>query len=263
MIRRRCQGHANYRFYFGNGRSCFRIRESLSILHANSLALNAPGTSMLHPMQQAAIASPSPTSSSFAGLLAALTAPASKGTPAWNDDDLADDVATLSYERALRNHNRYKPADTGDGASAQAADSRSCRNCGALPSHAAPVAQPVNLPAEPGWSEDEKPQSAPGVSTIFDQNRKCASITIRLSKAEGEQLRRRAAEAGLTVSAYLRSCTFEAEALRAQVKEVLAELRKTSSTEKQSAKTAIRRSWFEWLWRLMPQWHTGQHVARV
>jgi len=32
-------------------------------------------------------------------------------------------------------------------------------------------------------------------------------------------------EAGLTVSAYLRSCTFEAEALRAQVKEALAELR--------------------------------------
>ena len=183
--------------------------------------------------------------------------------PAWNDDDLADDVATLSYERALRTHNRYKPADTGDRASAQAADSRSCRTCGALPSHAAPVAQAANLPAEPRWNEDAEPQSAPGVSTIFDQNRKCASITIRLSKAEGEQLRRRAAEAGLTVSAYLRSCTFEAEALRAQVKEVLAELRKTSSTEKQSAKTAIRRSWFEWLWRLMPQWHTGQRIARA
>lgn len=98
---------------------------------------------------------------------------------------------------------------------------------------------------------------------MLGQNRKCASITIRLSKAEGEQLRRRAAEAGLTVSAYLRSCTFEAEALRAQVKEVLAELRKTSTTEKQSARTVIRGSWFGWLWRLMPQWHASQRVARA
>ena len=31
--------------------------------------------------------------------------------PAWNDSDLGDDVATLSYERALRAHARYKPAD--------------------------------------------------------------------------------------------------------------------------------------------------------
>jgi hypothetical protein len=218
---------------------------------------------MLHSMQQAAIASPPTTTSSFAGLLAALTAPAPKGASAWNDDDLADDVATLSYERALRNHSRYKSADTGDWASTQAADSKPCRTCGAFPPHAASVAQTATLPAEPGWSEDAEPQSSQGVSTMLDQNRKCASITIRLSRAEGEQLRRRAAEAGLTVSAYLRSCTFEAEALRAQVKEVMAELRKASTTEKQSAKTAIRRSWFEWLRRLMPQWHTGQRVARA
>jgi hypothetical protein len=196
-------------------------------------------------------------------MLAALTAPAASPSPAWNNDDLADDVATLSYERALRNHGRYKSADTGDWASPQAADSKPRRSCGAFPSHAASVAQLATLPAEPEWSEDAEPRSAHGISTMLDPNRRCASITIRLSKAEGEQLRRRAAEAGLTVSAYLRSCTFEAEALRSQVKETMAELRKASVTEKQSANTVVRHSWFQWLWRLMPRLYTGQRVARA
>jgi len=57
---------------------------------------------------------------------------------------------------------------------------------------------------------------------------KSVSITLRVSPDEAGQLRLRAREAGLTVSAYLRSCTFEAEALRAQVKEALAELRQAS-----------------------------------
>jgi len=47
----------------------------------------------------------------------------------------------------------------------------------------------------------------------------------RLSQTECGQLRTRAAEAGLSISAYLRSCTFEAETLRSQVKEALAQLR--------------------------------------
>jgi hypothetical protein len=65
-------------------------------------------------------ATPSPASPSFAGLLAALAAPASAAAeraPVWNDDELADDVATLSYERALRAHSRYRhaaPADLTD-----------------------------------------------------------------------------------------------------------------------------------------------------
>ena len=57
-----------------------------------------------------------------------------------------------------------------------------------------------------------------------------ASITIRLSEAECAQLRQRAAESGLTVSAYLRSCTLEVESLRAQVKDTLAQLRAPKPT---------------------------------
>jgi hypothetical protein len=104
----------------------------------------------------------------------------------WNDSLLADDVASISYERALRARARLQPAAG------------------------------KQLPPAPA----EKAESG-GITRKL----KKASITIRLSEAECEQLRQRAAEAGLTVSAYLRSCTLEVESLRAQVKQTLAEMR--------------------------------------
>ena len=83
-------------------------------------------------MQQAAESAASPSVSgfsaaSFAGLLATLTASDAatpKSSLKWNDDDLADDVATLSYESALRTHSRYhheapSQAGTADGSLAQ------------------------------------------------------------------------------------------------------------------------------------------------
>jgi len=54
---------------------------------------------------------------------------------------------------------------------------------------------------------------------------KNASITIRMSADDCEQLRSRAAEADMNVSAYLRSCIFEVESLRAQVKDAVAQMR--------------------------------------
>ncbi|MGA7109977.1 MAG: hypothetical protein WBY75_19660, partial [Terracidiphilus sp.] len=63
------------------------------------------------------------------------------------------------------------------------------------------------------------------IPVCLAESRKSSSITIRLNSAECVQLRQRAAAAGLTVSAYLRSCIFEVESLRAQVKDTLAELR--------------------------------------
>src|SRR5450631_59928 len=69
---------------------------------------------MLQPMQETSATLPSPNPPSFAGLLASLTAPTPR--TAWNNDDLAEDVATLSYEHALRAHARYKSTDAGDAA---------------------------------------------------------------------------------------------------------------------------------------------------
>ncbi len=52
-----------------------------------------------------------------------------------------------------------------------------------------------------------------------------AVVSIRLNDAEIERLRLRAAESGISVSAYMRSCVLDAEHLRAQVKQALAEMR--------------------------------------
>ena len=52
-----------------------------------------------------------------------------------------------------------------------------------------------------------------------------AVVSIRLNDTEIERLRQRAAESGISVSAYMRSCVLDAEHLRAQVKQALAEMR--------------------------------------
>jgi hypothetical protein len=76
---------------------------------------------MLQAMQQPAEIPPSPT---FAGLLASLAAPAREPASTWSDeradDGLEDDFATLSYERALRAHARYRPAHLTDESLTQA-----------------------------------------------------------------------------------------------------------------------------------------------
>ncbi len=81
-------------------------------------------------------------------------------------------------------------------------------------------------------------------------DRKSASITIRMSHAECAQLRKRAAVANLSVSAYMRSCILEAEILRTQVREALAELRAVTPDEPQSATTSPKQSPRRW-------WHLG------
>lgn len=59
------------------------------------------------------------------------------------------------------------------------------------------------------------------------------AISIRLAPSERALLRARAAEAGITVSAYVRQCALEVEQLRAQVKHVLATMeRRASEPEK-------------------------------
>jgi hypothetical protein len=67
--------------------SYFLFWKSAGDLHVNSLTFTTVRRGMLHPMQQTATNPPSSTSPSFAGLLAALTAPAPR--TAWNTDDLA------------------------------------------------------------------------------------------------------------------------------------------------------------------------------
>ena len=55
--------------------------------------------------------------------------------------------------------------------------------------------------------------------------RKCVTISVRLSPEDAKMLRRRASESQLSVSDYMRSCVLEADQLRAQVKQALAEMK--------------------------------------
>jgi hypothetical protein len=177
----------------------------------------------------------SPTPSSFAGFLAAITQPdrndgdraagkTATKTQVWNDELLAEDVATLSYEQALRVHSRYH-ADEPTALAAEAAS--------------------VEVTERPVPQLDPLPEVLTNPAKLL----KDASITIRLSRDEDSQLRKRSAEAGLSVSAYIRSCTFEAESLRTLVKDTLSQLRTADQPPTQEANSRNRpRRWSRLLW---------------
>jgi hypothetical protein len=164
----------------------------------------------------------------FASLLADLALPAPQEANRWNDDGYGDDIATLSYEQALRTHARYR----------------------------APDSDASRLDAKPTASS----RKLPSRHATCDESRKSASITIRVSQAEYAQLRERAAAAGLTVSAYLRSCTLEVEALRAEVKEALAKFSSVAALHVQVPKEPSA-SGSTWRSRLFPRWsNTGRRA---
>jgi hypothetical protein len=231
---------------------------------------------MLQAMQQPAAATPTPPSHSFAELLAALAGPAQQSTPAWNDDGLADDYATLSYERALRAHSRHRSPDpyepASDSSLTGSANPVLFRGREPLPADVLPAGLAGTPHVPSSAREDIQPRTNLGVPAALDRNLKSASITIRLSKAECAQLHKRAAEAGLTVSAYLRSCTFEAESLRALVKDTLARLRseplnanrpKEDQAANQVDSRPIRRPWRQWWARLWPWARDSRCMARA
>lgn len=167
---------------------------------------------MLVRMGSSAAPASSPTSRSFAGVLVDLAAPEGKRPPARDLDGLEDDVAALSYEQALRVHGRNRPV--------------------------------IN---------DPRPQLVPEPATVpsappapVELKRKSQSVTVRLSRSESERLRQRAAESGLTISDYLRSCVLEVESLRAQVKDTLVALRALQTQNQKPTRPA----WLRWLvWR--------------
>ncbi len=237
-------------------------------------------------MQQSTATAPSP---SFAGLLASLAAPAQKSgvagdgsspagwspSTAWSDDGLADDVATLSYESALRAHARYRSAAPTDQSLTQAANPGPIHLEDSFAAASAAPPQPAIHPtANQELIANREPEPNRLHSASFERNLKDASITVRMSKAECAQLQRRAAEAGLTVSAYLRSCTFEAESLRALVKDTLAQLRSTPTPAKPSPNPDMPanpapphrfsfRGVAVWLARLFTPWHGSPRAARA
>lgn len=245
-------------------------------------------------MQPAAKPDSSP---SFAGLLAALAAPSKRPDPAWNNDELADDVTSLSYESALRAHARYRataapPADSRRSAAGSRAPveegaaeefgvpekirgthparTRADDSAGlmdGLPTSFRPESpvsvndESVSGGASPQGGQSQAARLRP-LSTPIERGLKSASITIRMSQAECDQLHQRAAEAGLSVSAYLRSCTFEAESLRAMVKEAMAQLRSAAAGQ-QPAPTSAGPQWRKRMMRLFGPPQGDRRIAGV
>lgn len=163
--------------------------------------------------------------SSFASLLASFTGSPKRPAETWDDSALLDDVTTISYEQALRSHRRVPAFDLAQATS---------------PAQQDPL--PANIAAS---------KALPDAGI---KHRKTASITIRLTKAEEAQLHERAAAAQLSISAYLRSCIFEAESLRAQVKEALSQMKAATTAEAQTPKYAQPKPTPNWRARLLPHW---------
>lgn len=113
-----------------------------------------------------------PASPSFVGLLAALAAPDRCSGPDRSEDGLADDVAELSYGSV-----RLRQVQAASG-----------------PRHSlqGPCDEEVISITEADQAADD------------DGRMRRQRVTLRLSGSEALQLRARAAESGLTVSAYLR-----------------------------------------------------------
>jgi hypothetical protein len=218
-------------------------------------------------MQQAATSTPSPT---FAGMLASLAAPGQKRPPARDLDGLEDDVATISYERALRAHARYRTPEPDDRAltsppiTREGLDPAGLRIFEAAPPVEERTAAAVfEMPSPAAAVGVSVPETAPAASLLADRNLKSASVTIRLSKAECVQLHERAAEAGLTISAYLRSCTFEAESLRAMVKDALAQMRLKAAQETAEEPPADGKPFFGWFSRFWSHFQRAQQELRA
>ena len=161
----------------------------------------------------------------FASLLSALAAPEpDAGEPAAGQaagqaaehvlEQALDESDALSYEGALRRGSRLSP-QLGPEAAPESARTKA-------------DFAPAQEAAATGARGQSFRFSTPGT----DAEKRLSSVTLRLNRAECAQLKQRAAEAGLTLSAYVRACVFEAETLRAQVKQALRELREEAPPRK-------------------------------
>ena len=190
---------------------------------------------------------------------------------------LEDGLASVSYERALRTHSRYKPETEAPKIAAESIAPLPTPQS-PIPQNVAPIIetpdnafqddpgpnldpgpdfyQSIEQPLAPDPSEQPNPGSLPSRTQLIlnaslatrQLELKQCTISVRLNRAESEILRLRAAESGMTISAYIRSCVLEADQLRAQVKMALAELR-AKTIEMEAPVIALKKqSWSFLAW---------------
>jgi hypothetical protein len=176
----------------------------------------------------------------FAGLLASLTVTEQPPELAWSGDGLEDDVANVSYEGALKSQ-RLDSWD-GEGLAPERIAAGAKTGTGAamgvgerFPAETADFgfdARSAGAPCRLTITEAELPRVRPNFGS---GKQKRVRVTIRLTDTEYAQIRARCDEAGLSVSAYLRTCIEEIDGLRAQVKDTLAQLRGASANTAEPA----------------------------
>ena len=93
-----------------------------------------------------------------------------------------------------------------------------------------------SLPAEPDRSPDIGPLAL--IWPAPPKSERQVSMTLRVAASEQALIKARAAEAGLSVSAYLRQCALEVEKLRAQVHHTLARIEQRSEQSPSRSLTA-------------------------
>lgn len=154
-------------------------------------------------------------------------------------------IRELSYEEALRSRRyRWKAADEKPAKKKLAADPDASPKPGRLKTAPAKLPETKSKPTKQARSGNHAPKAAPAVKTEskpafrdvlaqtvrppevvpaaqpLELSRQVA-ISIRLAPAERALIKTRAAEAGISASAYVRQCALEVEQLRAQVRQAL------------------------------------------
>jgi hypothetical protein len=202
----------------------------------------------------------------FAGMLARASSSEERGRKWLAEDKPAssdEEITSLSYEQALRKHARRPAVDQTseriDRLATMAAEALEERRKQAKAIEQEPIIEELRktdnfaagesaafnlfdeeLPSDTVHFTTPGPQ--PATEVIKAVETKAVSITLRVSQQEANQLRKRAADAGLTVSAYIRSCVCEADLLRAQVKSALIEMRQ-AGTQTNFNSSANRHWW--------------------
>jgi hypothetical protein len=169
--------------------------------------------------------------------------------------DLPDGVRELSYEEALESsryrwQTRSQPSESGVSAQTAAEQEPLIPVTQTTPSQSVIDDQAI-LPDKVTFSAATAPPTrsvAPAFGTVLAEalptesdssalaliwpapprNERQVSMSLRVAASEQALIRARAAEAGLSVSAYLRQCALEVEKLRAQVHHTLARLEQGS-----------------------------------
>jgi hypothetical protein len=191
---------------------------------------------MLPLMQTSTAFAPSPSSGpqsdNFAAFLARLaelpdwdSEPAVEPSGTYPSPEPAEageeDLASLSYEHALR-------TPTPKASRKENLQPRKPSPQTAL-AGAPPMAQSYR--AMGGLSNQPSPPSLE-ISRAFQiAEPRHARTTIRFTAGENKLLRKRAAESNIAISAYVRSCVLEVESLRAQVRQLMTELRPSAASQ--------------------------------